>query len=566
MEKSNPENAGTGKDFIRTRIDEDTLSGKYGGKVTTRLPPEPNGFMHIGHAKAFLLSYNVAAEHNGVCHLRFDDTNPLKEETLYVDAIKDDLHWLGIDWGKHEYYASDYYGALYDYAVELVKKELAYVDDLSAEEIREHRGTLTKAGINSPYRDRKVSENIDLLERMKNGEFKDGECVLRAKIDMASPNINMRDPVMYRIIHTHHHRTGDSWCIYPTYDWAHGQSDSIEEITHSLCDLGFEDHRPLYDWFLEQLKIHRPTQIEFARLRLTHTILHKRRLRKLVEEGHVSGWDDPRMPTIAGLKRRGYNASIIRAFIDRVGMSKTRSLVDLALLEFHAREELNKTAPRVMAVIDPVKVIIDNYPENETEMIEAENNPEDQSAGKRSITFSKELYIEREDFREDPPKKYFRMSPGREVRLKHAYYVTCVSIEKDADTGRVLTIHCTYDPATKGGWSDDGRKVKGTMHWVSAAHAQTAQIRVFDRLFTKENIEDETDDFLSYLNPESITLFENAKVEPSLKDSESGDTFQFLRQGYYIRDPENAETGLPVYNRIVALRDGWAKIEKKGGK
>ena len=550
------------KDFIRVQIAEDIASGRFGGKVITRLPPEPNGYPHIGHAKAFLLDYNVALENGGHCNLRFDDTNPVKEETAFVDAIKSDLRWIGIDWGDREYYASDYYQALYDMAIDLVRKGKAYVDDLTAEQVREYRGTLTEPGRNSPHRDRSVEENLDLLERMKNGEYGDGEKTLRAKIDMSSPNINMRDPVMYRIIHAAHHRSGDKWCIYPTYDWAHGQSDSIEGITHSLCDIGYEDHRPLYDWFLDELGIHHPRQIEFARLVLTHTVLSKRKLRRLVEEGIVYGWDDPRLPTLRGLRRRGYTPSMIRAFIARIGMSKTHSMVDMALLEYFAREELNKTAPRVMAVLDPVTLIIDNYPDGESEELEAENNPEDPAAGMRKIPFSRELYIEREDFKEDPPPKYFRLAPGKEVRLKHAYYVTYASHEIDPVSGGVTEIHCTYDPKTKGGWSDDGRKVKGTLHWVSAEHSSDMQVRLYDKLFTREDME-ETDDYIEYLNPNSLTVLDGCKIEAGA-DAQTGAGLQFLRQGYFCRDSEDSEDGRPVFNRIVGIRDSWAKIVKKG--
>ena len=553
--------AESGKDFIRAQIAEDIASGHFGGKVITRLPPEPNGFPHIGHAKAFLLDYGVAIENSGHCNLRFDDTNPLKEETAFVEAIKEDIRWIGIDWQDREYYASDYYQQLYDMAVVLIRKGKAYVDDLSAEQVREHRGTLTEPGMNSPYRDRGVEENLDLFERMKNGEFADGEKTLRAKIDMSSPNINMRDPVMYRIIHATHHRTGDAWCIYPTYDWAHGQSDSIEGITHSLCDLAYEDHRPLYDWFLDELGIHHPRQMEFARLVLGFTVLSKRKLRKLVEEGIVDGWDDPRLPTLRGLRRRGYTPSMISSFIERIGISKTHSMVDMALFEYFAREELNRTARRVMAVLDPVKLIIDNYPEGVTEELEAENNPEDPTSGSRRVPFSRELFIEREDFTEDPPPKYYRLAPGREVRLKYAYYVTYTGIVKDPVSGKVSEIHCTYDPATKGGWSEDGRKVKGTLHWVSTGHATDIQVRLYDRLFTRENME-ETEDYFAYLNPDCLTILNGCKIESgALTDPGAG--VQFLRQGYFCRDTEDSESGCPVYNRIVPLKDSWAKIEKK---
>jgi glutaminyl-tRNA synthetase len=488
----------------------------------------------------------------------------VKEETEFVDAIKEDLQWVGIDWGEHEYFASGYYQALFDMAMELIEAGKAYVDDLSAEEIREYRGTLTEPGKNSRYRDRTVAENRTLFLQMKNREFADGERVLRAKIDMASPNINMRDPVMYRIIHATHHRTGDDWCIYPTYDWAHGQSDSIEGITYSLCDLSFEDHRPLYDWFLDQLGVHHPQQIEFARLRLTYTTLSKRKLRRLVEDSLVSGWDDPRLPTLRGLRRRGYTPTIVRDFINRVGMSKTHSTVDIALLEFFAREELNRTAPRTMAVLDPIKLIIENYPEGPGEDLEAQNNPEDPGAGSRMVGFTKELYIERSDFKVESTRKYFRLSPGKEVRLKHAYYVTCTGYETDPTTGEVTEVRCTYDRATKGGWSDDGRKVKGTLHWVSATYGVDAQVRLFDRLFTSEDV-DQVEDFLSLLNPDSLTVVDGCKIEPILASSEAGEQYQFMRQGYFVRDIEDTGDCRPVFNRIVALRDSWAKIEKKGG-
>ncbi|MBT3273217.1 MAG: glutamine--tRNA ligase/YqeY domain fusion protein [Spirochaetales bacterium] len=569
MAENKPDNtpdteiAPSGKDFIRTIIDEDIEAGRFEGQVVTRLPPEPNGFLHIGHAKAFLLSSGVADEFGGRCNLRFDDTNPLKEETAFVEAIKTDLRWLGIDWKENEYFASDYYGALHDMAVTLIRNGKAYVDDLSAEETRKHRGTLTEPGTNSPFRNRSIEENLELFGKMRAGDYEDGARVLRAKIDMASPNMNMRDPVMYRIMHAHHHRTGDDWCIYPTYDWAHGQSDSIEGITHSLCDLAFEDHRPLYDWFLDELGIHHPRQIEFARLNLTYTVLSKRKLRRLVEEGHVSGWDDPRMPTLSGLRRRGYTPEILRAFIKRIGMSKTHSMVDIALLEFITREELNKSAPRVMAVLDPILVIVDNYPADSSEQLEAENNPEDPDSGTRTLTFGRELYIEREDFKEDPPRKYFRLSPGKEVRLKHAYYITCTDVVKD-DTGKISEIHCTYDPATKGGSSEDGRKIKGTLHWVTAAEAVDARVCLFDRLFTSENVE-EQENFLDHLNADSLTILDHCKLEPALKDSITGDRMQFLRQGYYSRDTENTGDGRPVFNRIVGLRDSWAKIERQTG-
>lgn len=556
------------KDFIRAIIDADIKNGKNDGRVVTRFPPEPNGYLHIGHAKAICLDFGVAIENGGVCHLRFDDTNPLKEESLFVEAIKDDIKWLGFSWEDHEYYASDYFSKLYDYAVKLVKDGKAYVDHLSADEIRDYRGTLTETGKNSPYRDRGVAENLELLEKMRKGEFKEGECVLRAKIDMSSPNLNMRDPTMYRIINSPHHRTGAQWSIYPMYDFAHGQSDSIEGITHSLCDLAYEDHRPLYDWFLDQLDIHHPQQIEFARLRLAYTVLSKRKLRRLVEDELVDGWNDPRMPTLSGMRRRGYSAASIRAFIDRIGMSKTHSTVDVALLEHIVREELNQNAPRVMAVLKPLKLIIDNYPKGKTEELEADNNPEDPDAGTRKIPFSRELYIEDEDFRENPPPKYFRLAPGREIRLKHAYYVKCTDVVKDPNSGAILEVHCTYDPETRGGWSKDGRKVKGTAHWVSAGHAVDAEIRLYDKLFAIENPDEIPDgsDFTEYINPESLTVLKSCKIEPGLAKAQSGDGFQFLRQGYFCVDSENSAPGSPVFNRIVPLRDTWAKIEKKAQK
>ncbi len=554
-----------GKDFIRSQVESDLAAGRNNGSVVTRFPPEPNGYLHIGHAKAFCLDFGIAEEYGGRCHLRFDDTNPTKEETEYVDSIKADIRWLGFDWGEHEYYASDYFGRLYDLAERLIRQGKAYVDDLSPDEIREYRGTLTEPGTNSPHRDRPVEENLDLFRRMRNGEFAEGERVLRAKIDMASPNINMRDPVMYRILHVPHHRTGETWCIYPMYDWAHGQSDSIEGVTHSLCDLAYEDHRPLYDWFLDQLRIHHPRQIEFARLYLTRTVLSKRLLRRLVEDGYVDGWDDPRMPTLAGLRRRGYTPESIRRFIDRIGVSKTHSVVDIALLEHVIREELNATAPRVMAVVDPITLIIDNYPEDSTETVEAENNPEDEAAGSRRLPFGRVLYIERDDFRADPPKKYFRLSPGKEVRLKHAYYVTCTDYRTD-EYGEVVEVHCTYDPATRGGWSDDGRKVRGTLHWVSAPHAVRAEVRLYDHLFDRDNPEEGEDGgcFTDFINPASLEVRDGSYVEPSLAGAPPGRRYQFLRNGYFCVDPDSTP-GRPVFNRIVSLRDSWAKIEKKLG-
>jgi glutaminyl-tRNA synthetase len=551
------------KDFIREAIEEDLRTDRFGGRVHTRFPPEPNGYLHIGHAKALCLDFGVAEEYGGLCNLRFDDTNPVKEDVEYVEAIKEDIHWLGFDWGDREYYASDYSEQLYEYAVQLVRKGKAYVCDLSADEVREYRGTLTEPGRESPYRDRSVEENLDLFERMRAGEFEDGSRTLRARIDMASPNINLRDPVMYRILHETHHRTGDEWCIYPMYDWAHGQSDSIERITHSLCDLAYEDHRPLYDWFLDQLGIYHPQQIEFARLNLSYTVLSKRRLRRLVEEGYVDGWNDPRMPTLSGLRRRGYTAQAIRTFCERIGVAKSDSVIDIGFLEHCLREELNKTAPRVMAVLRPLRVVIDNYPEDKVEEMESVNNPEDPSMGTRKVPFSRVLYIERDDFREDPPKKYYRLAPGREVRLRYAYFVTCVGVVKDEQTGEVVELHCTYDPATRGGDAPDGRKVKATLHWVSAAHALEAEVRLYDHLFTSpdpENAAEDTD-FTTDVNPESLEILTACRVEPSLAGAAPGSRYQFERLGYFCVDPDSSERR--VFNRTVPLRDTWAKIEKK---
>lgn len=542
--------------FIRNIIVEDLESGKH-DRVHTRFPPEPNGYLHIGHAKAICLNFGLAEEFGGLCNLRFDDTNPIKEEQEYIDSIVEDIRWLGFDWEDRLYYASDYFDQLYEWAVELIKKGKAYVDDLSAEEIRRYRGTLTEPGQNSPYRDRSVEENLDLFQRMRAGEFPDGARVLRAKIDMAAPNINMRDPVMYRILHASHHRTGDKWCIYPTYDWAHGQSDSIEGITHSLCTLEFEDHRPLYDWFLEQLEVYHPQQIEFARLNLNYTVMSKRRLLRLVKEGYVNGWDDPRMPTISGLRRRGVPPEAIRDFADRIGVAKANSTVDISLLEHCIRDDLNKRAPRVMGVMNPLKVIIDNYPDDLVEEMEAVNNPEYPSAGTRKVPFSKILYIERDDFREDPPRKYFRLAPGREVRLRYAYFITCIDVVKN-EKGEVVELHCTYDPETRGGNAPDGRKVKGAIHWVSANHALKAEARLYDRLFNKENPEDE--DFAAHLNPNSLEVV-TCFVEPSLADAKPQERYQFERIGYFCVDKDSSPGNL-VFNRIVTLRDTWAKIEK----
>ncbi len=559
---SNENETKTPSNFIRNIIDEDLEKGKNDGKVITRFPPEPNGYLHIGHAKSICLNFGLAADYDGQCNLRFDDTNPIKEEDEYVRSIKEDVAWLGFKWGEKELYASDYFEQLYEYAVKLVQKGKAYVDDLNAEQIREYRGTLTEPGRESPYRNRPVEENLELLEKMRNGDFTDGEKVLRAKIDMASPNINMRDPVMYRILHARHHRTGDKWCIYPMYDWAHGQSDSIEGITHSICTLEFEDHRPLYDWFLDELEIHHPQQIEFARLNLSYTVMSKRKLKRLVDEKVVTGWDDPRMPTIAGMRRRGITPAAIRDFSERIGVAKANSMVDLAQLYFSVREDLNKTALRIMAVLDPLKVVITNYPQDKTEILEGENNPEDENAGKRQIPFSREIYIERDDFMEDPPKKYFRLAPGKEVRLKHAYYVTCEKVIKNGK-GEIAEVHCTYDPATRGGWSDDGRKVKGTLHWVSAAHALKAEVRHYDNLFMVENPDEAENDqqFKSFINPDSLQLKE-ALIEPSVKGAAAGTRYQFLRQGYYCIDKATTDEK-PIFNLTVALKDSWAKIAKK---
>lgn len=550
-------------DFIRTIIEEDIKVNKNDGRVHTRFPPEPNGYLHIGHAKSICLNFGLAREYKGLCNLRFDDTNPTKEDVEYVDSIKEDIQWLGFDWKDREYYASDYFETLYGYAIQLIKAGKAYVDDLSADEIREFRGTLTEPGKESPFRNRSIEENLDLFERMRAGEYLDGARTLRAKIDMASGNLNMRDPVMYRILRASHHRTGNDWCIYATYDWAHGQSDSIEGITHSICTLEFEDHRPLYNWFIEQLGIFPSRQIEFARLNLSYTVISKRKLLQLVEEGQVSGWDDPRMPTISGMRRRGYTPEAIRDFCDRIGVAKRESTVDIALLEHCLREDLNRRAQRVMAILRPIRLVIDNYPEDKVEMLEAVNNPEDESMGTRKVPFSRILYIEREDFREDPPKKYFRLAPGREVRLKHAYYVTCKNVIEDDNTGEIVEVHCTYDPETRGGWAKDGRRVKGTLHWVSADHAIDVEVRLYDHLFTLEDSSNVTEgtDFKDYLNPRSLETLTDCKMEPSLKEAAPGDRFQFLRQGYFCADTDSTKEKL-VFNRTVSLRDTWAKIEK----
>lgn len=551
--------------FIRDIIAEDVRRGKYGGRVHTRFPPEPNGYLHIGHAKSICLNFGIAAEFGGLCNLRFDDTNPTKEAVEYVESIKTDVRWLGFDWDDRLFYASDYFEQLYQYAIQLIKAGLAYVDSQSTEEIRATRGTAMAAGKESPYRNRSVEENLDLFARMRAGEFPEGAHVLRAKIDMAHPNVLMRDPVMYRILHVPHHRTGDRWCIYPMYDYAHCISDSLEGITHSLCTLEFEDHRPLYDWFLDALGIYHPQQIEFARLNLNYTVLSKRRLLTLVEGGHVAGWDDPRMPTISGLRRRGYTPEAIRTFCERIGVAKRNSVVDVALLEHCLREDLNRRAQRVMAVLRPLRVVIVNYPEDQVEELEAVNNPEDPAMGTRKVPFSRVLYIERDDFREDPPKQFFRLAPGREVRLRYAYFITCVDVVKDEHTGEVVELHCTYDPATRGGDAPDGRKVKATLHWVSAAHALEAEVRLYDHLFSKADPsgdDEEGADFTAHLNPQSLEVLKSCRVEPSLANVAPGDRYQFERLGYFCVDSVDAVGGALVFNRTATLRDTWAKIEK----
>ena len=552
-------------DFIREIIKEDLKNNKYDSRVHTRFPPEPNGYLHIGHAKSICLNFGLAAEFGGLCNLRFDDTNPTKEEVEYVESIKEDVRWLGFDWDERLYYASDYFEQFYQSAVRLIEDGKAYVCDLSAEEMREYRGTLTEPGRESPYRNRSVEENLEFFKRMRAGEFSEGSRTLRAKIDMASGNINMRDPVMYRIMHAEHHRTGKKWCIYPMYDFAHCISDSIERITHSICTLEFEDHRPLYDWFLDELKAYHPQQIEFARLNLSHTVLSKRKLIGLVEGGYVNGWDDPRMPTIAGFRRRGYTPESIRNFCDRIGVAKRESLVDIALLEHCLREDLNKKAPRVMAVLCPLRVVIENYPEDKIEELEAINNPEDPTMGTRKVPFSRVLYIERDDFREAPPKQFFRLAPGREVRLRYAYFIKCIKVVKDEQTGEVIELRCTYDPATRGGDSPDGRKVKATLHWVSAAHALKAQVRLYDHLFTKADLGDEEEglDVKAYVNPDSVKILNSCCTEPCLAEAVPGSHYQFERQGYFCVDPDSKADDL-VFNRTVSLRDTWAKIEKSG--
>ena len=557
-------NETTPSNFIRNIIDEDIASGKYNGRVHTRFPPEPNGYLHIGHAKSIYLNYGLAQDYGGKFNLRFDDTNPAKEEQEYIDAITQDVRWLGADYEDRLFYASDYFQQLYDWAILLIKDGKAYVDDLSADEIREYRGTLTQPGKNSPYRDRSVEENLDLFERMKQGEFPDGSRVLRAKIDMSSPNINLRDPVMYRILHEPHPRTGTEWCIYPMYDWAHGQSDSIEGITHSICTLEFENNRPLYEWFLEQLEIYQPQQIEFARGNLSYTVMSKRKLLRLVQEGYVNGWDDPRMPTLSGLRRRGYTPTAIRTFWEMAGVAKANSVVELAMLEHAIRDNLNWQSPRAMAVLDPIKLTITNYPEDKTEWFDVPNYPQDkENEASRQIPFTREVYIERDDFMEDPPRKFYRLGPGREVRLLGAYYVTCTDFVKN-EAGDVIEIHATYDPESSGGSTPDGRKVRGTIHWVSAVHAVEAEVRLYETLFTQADPENspEGEDFTHYLNPDSLQIVANAQLEPALAAAGVGDTFQFMRQGYFAVDPDT-QPERPVFNRTVTLRDTWAKMQSQ---
>jgi len=559
-------NQTTKSDFIRQIVVDDLNTNKWNGRVHTRFPPEPNGYLHIGHAKSICLNFGIAAEFGGKCNLRFDDTNPEKEEQEYVNSIEEDVRWLGWDWEDRLFFASDYFEKMYEYAVQLVKAGKAYVCDLTAEQTREYRGTLTRPGKDSPWRNRSTEENLDLFTRMRKGEFPDGSRTLRAKVDMAHPNLNMRDPVMYRILHASHHRTGDNWCIYPMYDWAHGIEDSVEEITHSICTLEFENHRPLYDWFLDQLGVYHPQQIEFARLNLTYTVMSKRKLLKLVQDGLVGGWDDPRMPTISGMRRRGYSPASIRNFCKIIGVNKFNSTIDVALLEHCVREDLNKTSPRVMAILRPLKVIIDNYPDSQVEQMDAVNNPEDPSAGIRKVPFSREIYIEQEDFMEEPPKKFFRLAPGREVRLRYAYFITCTNVVKDS-SGKVVELHCTYDPATRGGDAPDGRKVKATLHWVSAAHSLPAQVRLYDHLFTKENPDDvpEGADFKANLNPNSQQLLTDCRVEPSLAKASPLSRYQFERLGYFCLDADSRD-GKLVFNRIASLVDTWAKIQKSQNK
>ncbi len=563
-EQKNGTNAGPERlDFIRQIVADDCKTGKWDHRVHTRFPPEPNGYLHIGHAKSICLNFGIAAEFGGQCNLRFDDTNPCKEEQEYVDSIINDVRWLGWDWQDRLFFGSDYFEQMYQWAIDLIKKGKAYVCDLTAEQTRQYRGTLTEPGKESPYRNRSIEENLDLFTRMRAGEFPDGSRTLRAKIDMSHPNINMRDPVMYRILHAAHHRTGDTWCIYPMYDWAHGLEDAIEGITHSICTLEFENHRPLYDWFLDELGIHHPQQIEFARLNLTYTVMSKRKLLRLVQEKFVRGWDDPRMPTLGGLRRRGFSPESIRNFCKIIGVNKFNSTVDYALLEHCLREDLNRTSPRVMAVLRPLKVVLTNYPEGQVEWMDAVNNPEDPSAGTRKVPFSKVLYIEQDDFMEDPPKKFFRLAPGREVRLRYAYFIRCEDVVKDAD-GSIVELRCTYDPATRGGDAPDGRKVKATLHWVAAEQAREAEVRLYEHLFTKEDPDDtqEGQDFTANINPDSLTVLTGCKVEPSLKDTRPLDRWQFERIGYVCTDPDTSD-GRLVFNRTATLKDTWAKIQKK---
>ena len=554
--------------FIQQAIIADNESGRFDRRVHTRFPPEPNGYLHIGHAKSICLNFGLAREFGGLCNLRFDDTNPTKESVEYVESQKEDVRWLGFDWNDRELYASDYFGELYEFARQLVLDGKAYVDDLSQEEIREYRGTLTEPGRESPYRERSAEENLELLERMKAGEFPDGARVVRAKIDMSSPNLNMRDPVMYRILHTEHHRTGDDWCIYPMYDFAHGQSDSVEGITHSICTMEYEDHRPLYDWFLQELEMYQPRQIEFARLNLSHTVLSKRRLLRLVEGGFVNGWDDPRMPTIAGFRRRGYTPEAIRNFCDRIGVAKNAAIIDIALLEHSLRDHLNKTAQRAMAVMRPLKVVITNFPEGEIDWLDAVNNPEDESAGTRKVPFSRELYIERDDFMEDPPRRFYRLAPGREVRLRYGYFIKCEEVIKD-EGGEVVELRCTYDPETRGGSAPDGRRVRATLHWVSAEHALDAEVRLYDHLFTRWNPDEDDEDgadWLSFLNPESLVTVSDAKLEPGLAEATPGSRFQFERQGYFCVDTKDSTADRIVFNRTTTLRDTWARVQRSQGR
>ena len=547
--------------FIEDIVEEHNGSGRFGGEVITRFPPEPNGYLHIGHAKSMCLNFGLADKYGGRCHMRFDDTNPAKEEEEFVESILEDVRWLGWDWGEHLYFASDYFDELHDFAIDLIKKGKAYVDDLDQEQIRKYRGTLTEPGVESPFRDRSVDDNLALFRGMKEGEFEEGTKVLRAKIDMASGNINMRDPVLYRILKTPHHRTGEQWVVYPMYDFAHGQSDSIEGVTHSICTMEYEDHRPLYDWFLDSLDEYHPQQIEFARLNLSNTVLSKRKLVQLVREGRVGGWDDPRMPTLAGLRRRGYTPESIRNFCEQVGVAKRQNVIDIAMLEHAIRDDLNRRAPRALAVLRPLKVVIENYPEGQVEHLDAINNPEDPDAGTRKLPFSRELYVERDDFMEDPPRKFFRLGPGREVRLRYGYFITCTDVIKD-EAGEVVELRCTYDPETRGGQAPDGRRVRGTIHWVSAEHAVDAEVRLYDHLFTSERPDDD-DDFMTTLNPESLEVVLNAKVEPSLADAVPGEKYQFERTGYFAVDPDS-RSGALVFNRTVTLRDSWKKVAARG--